>query len=99
MSPSAPPDPSEIVMPGFRGRVVGSFAGMMVVEGEIDGELAPHSASSDELAVVLSGCVEVDLAGKRMLLKAGDHLIVPAGAVHTVRSIGTVRVLLIGAAE
>lgn len=99
MSRSAPPDPSEIVMPGFRGRMVGAFAGMMVVEGEIYGELVPHGTGSDELAVVLSGRVEVDLAGKRMQLETGDHLIIPAGAIHAVRSIGTARVLLIGAAE
>jgi quercetin dioxygenase-like cupin family protein len=99
MSRSTPRDPSEIVLPGFHGRVVGQFAGLMAVEGEIDGELAPHSAGGDELAVVLRGRVEVDLAGKRFQLAAGDHLIIPAGAVHAVRSIGTARVLLIGAAE
>lgn len=98
MSPCDPPA-AEIVMSGFRGRVVGQFAGMMVVEGVIDGALPSHQASHDELAVVPSGRVDVDLAGRRLRLEAGDHLIVPAGVEHAVRSMGAARLLLVAAAE
>lgn len=87
-----------IATPGFHGHVVGQFAGMTVVKGVIDGALPAHEAAGDELAVVLYGRMEVDLAGKRLQLEAGDHLIVPAGTAHAVRSIGTACVLLIAAA-
>lgn len=90
---------AEIVMPGFRGRVVGQFSGMLVIEGEIDGDLPAHEASADELAVVLSGSVEVEVSGRQMRLGPGQHLVVPAGATHKVRALGPARVLLVGAAD
>ncbi len=99
MSGAEGPDGSEIVMPGFRGRVVGRFSGMLVVEGEIHGHLPAHAATSDELAVVMEGCVEVELPTGLVRLEAGGHLVVPAGMSHAVRAIGMAKVLLIGAPD
>lgn len=89
----------EIVMPGFRGRVVARLAGLLVVEGVLEGELPAHAATADELAVVLSGRVEVALSGHCRTLEAGEHLVVPAGMVHGVRASAPARLLLLGAAE
>jgi quercetin dioxygenase-like cupin family protein len=43
---------------------------------------------TDELVMVLEGDVEFEVAGKITHPKAGEELLIPAGAVHSVRNIG-----------
>jgi quercetin dioxygenase-like cupin family protein len=48
-----------------------------------------HSHPGVEIAYVLEGTVEYELNGKTVVLKAGDALYIPAGAVHSARNLGT----------
>jgi len=43
---------------------------------------------TDELFMVLEGDVELTMQGKTMLLKSGEEILIPARAVHTVRTKG-----------
>lgn len=43
----------------------------------------------DELVVVLEGTVEFEVDGERRRLVPGEELLIPAGAVHSVRNLGT----------
>ena len=49
-----------------------------------------HSHPGAEVAYVLEGTLEYDLEGKRVTLKAGESLFIPAGAVHAARNTGTI---------
>lgn len=44
--------------------------------------------SVDEVVLVLEGDVEFDIAGKVTRPAPGEELLIPAGAVHTVRNLG-----------
>lgn len=59
-------------------------------------ELAPdapsikHTHPGEEIIYVLEGSLEYEVEGRpTMTFKAGDVLIVPAGAVHAVRNAGS----------
>jgi quercetin dioxygenase-like cupin family protein len=43
----------------------------------------------DELVMVVAGDVEFDIDGERQRPAAGDELLIPAGARHTVRNLGS----------
>lgn len=45
--------------------------------------------STDELVLVIEGKLEFEVSGVISHPKIGDELFVPAGAVHSVRNIGT----------
>jgi mannose-6-phosphate isomerase-like protein (cupin superfamily) len=45
--------------------------------------------ATDELVVVLQGQVEFEVAGKVHHLQVDEELVIPAGAVHSVRNVGT----------
>jgi quercetin dioxygenase-like cupin family protein len=47
-----------------------------------------HSHPGVEIAYVLEGTMEYELDGKAVVLKAGDALYIPAGAVHSARNLG-----------
>ncbi|WP_229429172.1 cupin domain-containing protein [Massilia sp. ST3] len=47
-----------------------------------------HSHPGVEIAYVLEGTVEYELEGKPVVLKAGEALYIPAGAVHSARNPG-----------
>jgi mannose-6-phosphate isomerase-like protein (cupin superfamily) len=48
-----------------------------------------HHPASDELFVVLEGCLAIDLAdGTELRLGPGEAVTVPAGTVHRTRAIG-----------
>jgi quercetin dioxygenase-like cupin family protein len=48
-----------------------------------------HAHPGVEIAYVLEGEVEYELEGKPVVLKAGDALYIPAGAVHGAKNLGT----------
>ncbi len=90
------PAPYDFEMPGFRGRIIGRLAGLFVVEADVDGEIPSHLATSDELAYVLSGHIEVQLDGQSMMMSAGASLQIRAGQEHGAKAHGPARLLLIG---
>lgn len=47
-----------------------------------------HSHPGVEIAYVLEGAMEYELEGKPVILKAGQALYIPAGAVHAAKNIG-----------
>ena len=42
--------------------------------------------SQDEWVVLVRGEAEIEVAGKTVALKSGDHLFLPSGTVHIVKS-------------
>jgi len=44
--------------------------------------------ATDELVTVLEGDMEFDVAGQVYHPRAGDELLIPAGAIHSARNIG-----------
>jgi quercetin dioxygenase-like cupin family protein len=72
-----------------------SVAGHEAVQVRVD--LAPgvafpnHTHPGEEIIYVLAGSMEYDVAGKPpAVLKAGDVLFIPAGAVHSAKNVGGV---------
>ena len=47
-----------------------------------------HSHPGVEIAHVEQGTIEYDLDGKRVLLKTGETVYIPAGVVHAARNVG-----------
>lgn len=70
-----------------------SAAGREVVQVRVDfdpGYTAPrHIHPGEEIIYVLEGTLEYQIDGKSVTVKPGDVLFVPAGAVHSVKNIGT----------
>lgn len=71
-----------------------SVAGREVVQVRVDfapGVAFPkHSHPGEEIAYVLEGSLEYQLAGKPpVTLKAGEALFIPAGTVHTAKNVGS----------
>ena len=48
-----------------------------------------HSHPGVEIAYVLQGTMEYALNGKQVVLKAGESLYIPAGAVHSAKNLGS----------
>ncbi|MDP2286497.1 MAG: cupin domain-containing protein [Pseudohongiella sp.] len=76
------------------GEVNGSPAFARVMEG-FEGPLHLHN-SSDEMFVVLSGVVYLDLEAGSVKLEAGDSYTVPAGVTHKSRVPGRAELIVIG---
>src|SRR4051794_36588969 len=71
-----------------------SVAGREVVQARVDiGSDAPairHTHPGEEVIYVLSGELEYQVDGRpTRTYRAGDALTVPAGAVHSVRNVGS----------
>jgi mannose-6-phosphate isomerase-like protein (cupin superfamily) len=67
-------------------RVNGHCLRLAVFEGEYRWHHHPHS---DELFVVVDGCLAIDLAdGREMRLGPWESVVIPAGTVHRTRAIG-----------
>lgn len=49
-------------------------------------ESQQYLQAQDEWVVLLQGQAELDIAGKRLPLKAGDHVFIPSATPHTVLS-------------
>lgn len=43
---------------------------------------------TDELLLMIDGVMLLEIAGRQLRLEAGDEILIPAGARHTVRNIG-----------
>lgn len=46
-----------------------------------------YTQAQDEWVALLQGEAELDVAGATVILRAGDHLFLPAGTPHTVRRV------------
>lgn len=64
--------------------------GNVVIERIVSGsEVQPvqYVQAQDEWVVLLKGEAQLDVAGQPVLLKAGDHLFLPAQTAHTVTKV------------
>jgi mannose-6-phosphate isomerase-like protein (cupin superfamily) len=43
----------------------------------------------DELFMVIEGSVELEMQGKKWCPQAGEEVLIPAGALHSVRNLGS----------
>ena len=70
-----------------------SVPGREVIQVRVDfdrGFVAPkHTHPGEEIIYVLEGTLEYQIDGKPSTVKPGDVLFVPAGAVHSVKNIGS----------
>jgi len=70
-----------------------SAPGREVVQVRVDfdpGYVAPmHTHPGEEIIYVIEGTLEYEIGGKKITVKAGDVLFVPAGTPHTAKNIGT----------
>ena len=64
---------------------------MVQVRVDLDAGYAfpAHTHFGEEIIYVLEGTLEYTINGKTVTVKPGDVLFVPAGAVHSVKNIGT----------
>lgn len=56
-------------------------------------EVPPHEHPYDQLALILSGTLELELDGAPYLVRAGELLYIPAGVPHSGRVVGDEPVL------
>ncbi len=56
----------------------------IVSQGQVTPSDQPYCQAWDEWVVLLAGTARVDVAGIETVLAAGDHLLIPAGALHRV---------------
>lgn len=73
-----------------------SAAGYELIQSRVDfepGVVSPrHSHPGEEVAFVIEGVMEYQLAGRPpVTLKAGSALVIPAGTPHIARNVGTGR--------
>jgi mannose-6-phosphate isomerase-like protein (cupin superfamily) len=67
-------------------RVNGSCLRLAVFEGQYRWHCHP---SSDELFIVVEGCLAIDLEdGRELQLRPWDSVTIPAGTIHRTRAIG-----------
>jgi quercetin dioxygenase-like cupin family protein len=70
-----------------------SVPGREVVQVRVDFapgvEFPKHSHPGEEIAYVIEGVFEYEVEGKRVTLKAGEVLFIPAGAIHAVKNVGS----------
>ncbi len=57
--------------------------------------LSEHTAPFDALVYILDGQVEIHIAGKAHLLKAGQVIIMPANKPHSLKAIERFKMLLV----
>ena len=92
--PAAPAQPSGIKRTDLQRHDL-SVPGREAIQVRVD--FAPgvafgkHTHPGEEIIYVLEGALEYEVEGKPpVTLRAGDVLFIPAGAVHSVRNIGSV---------
>lgn len=44
--------------------------------------------ATDELVLLLDGEVELEMKGKKILLRRGQEILIPAGTLHSMRNLG-----------
>jgi len=70
-----------------------SVPGREVVQARVD--LTPeapairHTHPGEEIIYILEGSLEYEIEGSSAVYKGGEALTVPAGAVHSVKNVGT----------
>ena len=71
--------------------------GCMVTGVAIDANegMASHAAGGDALVTVLEGTGEITINGVPHALKAGESVVIPAGAPHAVRGVTAFKMLLV----
>lgn len=60
-----------------------------------DQEIGGHSAAGDALVNILSGCAEVTIAGTKYTVNAGESIVIPAQARHSLYAIKGFQMLLV----
>jgi quercetin dioxygenase-like cupin family protein len=73
-----------------------SIPGREVIQARVDftpGTVAPrHSHPGDEVVYVIEGSLEFQLDGKApVTLKAGEVMFIPAGTIHAIKNVGSVK--------
>jgi quercetin dioxygenase-like cupin family protein len=56
--------------------------------------LSEHTAPFDAVVNVIDGEAEITISGEAMTLSAGDMVIMPAGAPHSVAAVGPFKMML-----
>lgn len=56
--------------------------------------MAPHHAPHEVLAVVLSGILRITVSGTPHTYEAGDYVVFPAGAEHSLECLQAAQVLI-----
>lgn len=67
---------------------------MTVFAIDADEGMASHAAPGDALITVLEGTGEIAIEGTPHELKAGESIVMPAGAAHAVRGVTAFKMLL-----
>ncbi|HAI22833.1 MAG: Cupin 2 conserved barrel domain protein [Candidatus Collierbacteria bacterium GW2011_GWA1_42_60] len=57
--------------------------------------LSEHKTPFDALAVVIDGTAEITVSGVASIVKAGEHLIMPANAPHALKAIEQFKMMLV----
>lgn len=52
------------------------------------GQVADHRHPFDEVRIVVSGQLLLDIAGNRLMLRAGDRILIPANTRHSKQADG-----------
>jgi quercetin dioxygenase-like cupin family protein len=60
-----------------------------------DQSLSEHTAPFDAMVVVIDGKAEITISGKASTLSAGDMIIMPAGAPHSLRASERFKMMLV----
>ena len=60
---------------------------------------APHTHGVDKIDGVLAGRFRMEMAGRTVVLQAGDMLSVPCGTVHSAAVVGTATVVSLDAVK
>ena len=68
---------------------------MTVFAIDADEGMSTHAASGDALVTVLEGTGEIVLEGTPHRLSAGQSIVMPAGAPHSVRGVTPFKMLLV----
>ena len=70
--------------------VPGREAVQVRAEFEPGAAVGRHTHPGEEIGYILSGTLELDVAGKPpVTLKAGDHFMIPKGVVHDGKNVGS----------
>ncbi len=63
-------------------RIVARYEGHEVRIAKLQGEFGWHSHTHDELFMVLSGTLEIDLHDRTEVLEEGELIVIPRGTEH-----------------
>ena len=80
--------------PGYRGKLIHAKS-MTVVHWTIDKdhEVPDHAHPHEQIINVMQGEFELNLSGRRVVMKAGDVLVIPGNVRHSGRSLTDCRIM------